>query len=63
MGKQPASPIPAVRLDEKVELPTVRIEALRLAHRHDLPAKAVIERAAELEAYVLNGRPAEPEGR
>lgn len=30
----------------------VRLECLRLAHRHDYPPVSVIERAKEYEAYV-----------
>jgi hypothetical protein len=37
------------------QLSTLRLELLRLAHRHDQSAEAAIGRAAAMEGYVLNG--------
>lgn len=34
---------------------TVRLELLRLAHRHDQTAEYIVERAQAFEAYVLGG--------
>jgi len=36
----------------------VRLECVSLAYRHDRPAGDVVAKAAELERYVLIGRPA-----
>jgi hypothetical protein len=46
-----------LQVQAKTELSTVRMRLLELAHRHDFSASQVIERAAELEAYVLRGQP------
>lgn len=42
------------------QLSTLRLELLRLAHRHDQSAEAAIGRAAAMETYVLNGHSAPP---
>lgn len=38
---------------------TVRLELLRLAHRHDQDANTIVERAKALEAYVFGDQPAD----
>ncbi|MBP6748421.1 MAG: hypothetical protein KA144_02175 [Xanthomonadaceae bacterium] len=37
----------------------IRLDLLRLAHRHDFDAKQVIERAQALEAYVFDDQTAD----
>lgn len=37
------------------EIRQVRLECLRLVHRHDRDEQTLIDRAARLEAYVLSG--------
>lgn len=39
----------------------IRLDCLRLAHRHDLAPAEVIARAAEYAAYVTTDAPAQPE--
>lgn len=34
----------------------IRVEILKLAHRHDLEPQQVVERAKVLEAYVTEGK-------
>lgn len=37
----------------------MRLEVLRLAHRHDLPAEQIVERAKVLATYVFDDQPAD----
>lgn len=39
-----------------MDLAHIRLEVLRLAHRHDQSAETVVERAEKLERYVTKGR-------
>jgi hypothetical protein len=38
--------------EHDVSIPTIRLECVKLAHRHDLDPKAVVDRAAEFERYI-----------
>jgi hypothetical protein len=38
--------------EHDVNIPTIRLECVKLAHRHDLDPKAVVERATEFERYI-----------
>ena len=40
----------------------VRLEVLRLAYRHDKDAPTIVERAAEMERYVMQGMTASAPG-
>lgn len=36
---------------------SIRLDCLRITHRHDIDPKVVIDRAKELEAYVIGSTP------
>jgi hypothetical protein len=38
--------------EHDVSIPTIRLECVKLANRHDLDPKVVIERATEFERYI-----------
>lgn len=47
------------RLHNSPENATLRLEIVRLCHRHDQSASVIIARAKELEAYIIGGQPAD----
>lgn len=42
----------------KMEPAEIRMECLKLAHRHDFTADQVVERAKQFEQFVTGGQPA-----
>ena len=50
---------PAAILQPEVNRALIRLELLRLAHRHDLEAKHIVERATAFEAYVFDDQAAD----
>lgn len=50
---------PAAILQPEVNRALIRIELLRLAHRHDLDASKIVERATALEGYVFDDQAAD----
>lgn len=50
---------PAAILQPEVNRALIRLELLRLAHRHDLEAKHIVERARDFEVYVFDDQAAD----
>lgn len=46
-------------LQPEVNRALIRLEVLRLAHRHDLDASKIVERARALEGYVFDDQAAD----
>ncbi len=41
----------------------LRIEILKLCHRHDRPTAEIVARASELETFVISSRPMDTRGK
>lgn len=55
----PASPMPTTPLHSAEDRAFIRLELLRLAHRHDHSPEQIVERCKALEAYVFDDQPAD----
>lgn len=58
-GTEGGAPVASPPLQSDPDRATVRLELLRLAHRHDAAAENIVERARAFEAYVFGDQTAD----